>query len=117
MKITRNNVEIELTPEEVAEAWEEEQTRRDVEIVRKAMLDACDTAKREGDYVEFQTSYFTTDELRKYAADEELLKDRVRACRERSTLVRGYVQDYQASLRVFVLEGILDRKYPHRFGE
>lgn len=116
MKINRNGTEFELTPEELAEAWEEEQTRRDVESVRKAMLDACDKAKREGDYVEFQTSYFTTDELRKYADDDELLKDRVRACRERSTLVKGYVQDYQTSLRVFVLEGILDKKYPHRFG-
>ena len=116
MKINRNGTEFELTPEELAEAWEEEQTRRDVESVRKAMLETCDKARSEGDYVEFQTGYFTAEELRKWAADEDLLKDSVKACRKNSTLSREYVKGYQTTLRVFVLESIYDRKYPHRWG-
>ena len=117
MKINRNGTEFELTPEELSAAWEEEQTRRDVESVRKVMLGICDSARREDDYVEFQTGYFTAKELRGYAEDEELLRSSVQACRNNSAIVkREYLKDYETTLRVFVLESIYDRKYPHRWG-
>lgn len=63
-----------LTPDELASAFVEEQANRDIKEAREILEEVIKGKTNDGDYVQFNSGYFTVGEIKALIADDEKMQ-------------------------------------------
>ena len=96
----------QLTPEELAAAFAEEQANRDIKEAREILEEVIKGKTNDSDYVQFNSGYFTVGEIKALIADDEKMQLIAHEHRTNSWLNRVIGKDARGVLSGWIKDAL-----------